>query len=143
MSAQSTISKLRDEIAKARQRGESDADIISALTKALTPAQLVALHREAVREDKTSLESHIAKSLYERASEHGVLSSTPGSSRLTAGATDITSLLGTGLEGDLKKSRAAGHRLNTLGSETPEQEATRKERMATVRKNSNYGSESA
>jgi hypothetical protein len=71
MSAQSTIQKLRSEIAKARERGESDGEIIAALTKALTPEQLVELHREAVAEDRTSLEGHIQKTLYEAVAKGG------------------------------------------------------------------------
>jgi hypothetical protein len=71
MAAQDTIRRLRNEIAKARERGENDADIIGALVGALSPGQLLDLHKQAVREDRTSLESMIRKALYDRASSNG------------------------------------------------------------------------
>ena len=68
MSAQSTIAKLRAQVTtimtEARARGEQDADIIESLAKALTPEQLQALYRDAVREDRTNLSAAIEKQLF-------------------------------------------------------------------------------
>src|SRR5438270_2284607 len=59
------------EIAKMRERGESDLGIIQTFERALTHDQLIDLHAQAVREDNTTLEGAIRKALYDRASSNG------------------------------------------------------------------------
>jgi len=133
------LASVEVELAKARSRGATDAQLIKILTDALTPQQLVDLYKAAVREDNLTLGGAIEKAFIDRTPATGVtLSSKNGSP--SSGSQDISHLLGTGIEDDIKKNRAKGRRLN-LGLETPEQEATRKERMADIRKRSNYGGE--
>src|SRR5207253_2941398 len=65
MSAQTTISKLRDEVAKLRvEKAMSDEELVTLLAESFTPDELRAFYRDSIQKDRANLSSAIEKVMF-------------------------------------------------------------------------------
>jgi hypothetical protein len=106
---------LRSEVSAAHARGESDADIIQALTAALSPEQLTGLYKSAVLGNKSDLAASIEATLFR--------TNTVGSGTFRLDDAEVTKALGSSRN---VRRRLAAH---------DEQEAARADNIAKHRAN--------